>query len=394
MSATILIVDDEETARINISKFLSDKGYETLDVDTIKQAEEIINHGNADIVLLDAQLPDGFGPTFLQETASMPMRPPIIMITAFGDIDMAVEAMKNGAHDFLQKPIRLEQLESSVQRAEEIVSMRRELAHYRSSQQDQLDFIIGETPKMKSVIEQAQRAAEASVSVLITGETGTGKEILAHAIHQMGPRSDKPFIAINCAAIQDTVLESELFGYEPGAFTSAEKRKHGLMEVADGGILFLDEISSMSLDMQAKLLRAIEDHEFRRVGGTNLIKVDVQILAASNRDLKTLMDKDEFREDLYYRLKVVDLDIPPLRERKKDIPDLVGVFIRNSNQQMGKNVTDINPNAMQVLIEHNWQGNIRELKNIIERAVLFCDDPSIELAHLPAELTNNPDIEP
>ena len=387
MSATILIVDDEETARINISKFLTDKGYETLDVDTIKQAAEYINQGNADIVLLDAQLPDGFGPTFLEETASMPMRPPIIMITAFGDVEMAVEAMKNGAHDFLQKPIRLEQLESSIQRAEEIVSMRRELAHLRRTQQDQLNFIVGETPKMKSVIEQAQRAAEASVSVLITGETGTGKEVLARAIHLMGPRSEKPFIAINCAAIQDTVLESELFGYEAGAFTSAEKRKHGLMEVADGGILFLDEISSMSVDMQAKLLRAIEDHEFRRVGGTNLIKVDVEILAASNRDLKILMEEGNFREDLYYRLKVVDLDLPPLRERRKDIPDLVGVFIRVSNQQLGKNVLDVDPNALEALVGHDWPGNIRELKNIVERAVLFCDDPSIGLSHLPAELT-------
>ena len=390
MSATILIVDDEETARINISKFLTDKGYETLDVDTIKQAAEYINQGNADIVLLDAQLPDGFGPTFLEETASMPMRPPIIMITAFGDVEMAVEAMKNGAHDFLQKPIRLEQLESSIQRAEEIVSMRRELAHLRRTQQDQLNFIVGETPKMKSVIEQAQRAAEASVSVLITGETGTGKEVLARAIHLMGPRSEKPFIAINCAAIQDTVLESELFGYEAGAFTSAEKRKHGLMEVADGGILFLDEISSMSVDMQAKLLRAIEDHEFRRVGGTNLIKVDVEILAASNRDLKILMEEANFREDLYYRLKVVDLDLPPLRERRKDIPDLVGVFIRVSNQQLGKNVLDVDPNALEALVDHDWPGNIRELKNIVERAVLFCDDPSIGLSHLPAELTETP----
>jgi len=390
MSATILIVDDEETARINISKFLSDKGYETLDVNTIKGAEEYINQGNADIVLLDAQLPDGFGPTFLEETASMPMRPPIIMITAFGDVEMAVEAMKNGAHDFLQKPIKLEQLESSVQRAEEIVSMRRELAHLRRTQHDQLDFIIGETPKMKSVIEQAQRAAEASVSVLITGETGTGKEVLARAIHQMGTRSDKPFIAINCAAIQDTVLESELFGYEAGAFTGAEKRKHGLMEVADGGILFLDEISSMSVDMQAKLLRAIEEHAFRRVGGTNLIKVDVEILAASNRDLKVLMNEGDFREDLYYRLKVVDLDLPPLRDRRKDIPELVGLFIRVSNQRMGKNVLDVQPNAMETLVVYNWPGNIRELKNVVERAVLFCDDPSIGLSHLPVELTESP----
>jgi len=202
----------------------------------------------------------------------------------------------------------------------------------------------------------------------------------------MGPREDKPFIAVNCAAIQSTVLESELFGYDAGAFTGAEKRKHGLMEVADEGILFLDEIASMPLDMQAKLLRALDEKAFRRVGGTNLIKVDVQILAASNRNLKTLLEEGNFRQDLYYRLKVVDLDLPPLHKRKQDIPELVGLFIRKSNQQMGKNVLDVTPMAMEALMVHDWPGNIRELKNIIERAVLFCDDPSLDLPQLPNEI--------
>ncbi len=197
--------------------------------------DENINLGNADIILLDVQLPDGYGPILLEETTSLPIRPPIILITAFGDIDMAVDAMRKGAHDFLQKPIRLAQLEKSIQRAEEMVAMRRELNHLRQNRQERLDFIIGQTAIMKSLLNHAQRAAEASVSVLITGETGTGKEVLANAIHKFGPRHDKPFIAINCAAIQSTVLESELFGYEAGAFTGAEKRKHGLMEVADEG---------------------------------------------------------------------------------------------------------------------------------------------------------------
>jgi len=387
MSATILIVDDEENARHNIGTFLSSRGYETSGVATLTEARDSINLGIADIVLLDVQLPDGYGPSLLEETAHYPNRPPIILITAYGDIEMAVEAMKNGAHDFLQKPIKLARLEKSIQRAEEIVTMRRELAHLRSARQGQLNFIVGSSPKVRELIDQAQRSASASISVLLTGETGTGKEVLANAIHQAGSRGDKPFIAINCAAIQSTILESELFGYEAGAFTGAEKRKHGLMEIADCGILFLDEISSMPVDMQAKLLRAIEENAFRRVGGTNLVNVDVQLIAASNRNLIKMLEDGKFREDLYYRLKVVDLHLPPLRERKEDIPEFVGYFIKLSNQQMGKNIQDITTRAMQALTAHDWPGNIRELKNVIERATLFCDEASIDLSHLPPELT-------
>ncbi len=386
MSATILIVDDEENARHMLSAYLAQKGYEVLNASTLAEARQEIASARADIVLLDVKLPDGYGPALLEETAHLPNRPAIILITAFGEIEMAVEAMKNGAHDFLQKPIQFERLHKSILRAQEIVAMRRELAHLRQAQRKKLGGMVFKNAAMKQLLHQAQRAAAASVSVLITGETGTGKEILARAIHQLGPRANKPFIAINCAAIQSTVLESELFGYEAGAFTGAEKRKSGLMEVADGGILFLDEISSMPLDMQAKLLRALAERKFRRVGGTREIQVDVQVLAASNRDLPAMIHDGRFREDLYYRLKVVDLHIPPLRERKDEIPDLVGLFIRENNPRMGLNIEGVTPAGMRALLEHRWPGNIRELRNVIERAMLFCDDPLIDLPHLPPEL--------
>ena len=385
MGITVLIVDDEENARLNIGQYLNSKGFETIGVATLAEARVNVQHGIADVILLDVNLPDGFGPNLLYEAAALPVRPPIILITAYGDIEMAVDAMKNGAHDFLTKPVEFERLDKSLQRAYELVSMRRELAHLRQSQQ-KTEFIVGKTAAMQLVVSQAERAATSSVSVLITGETGSGKEVLAQFIHRTGSRASKPFIAINCAAIQNTMLEAELFGYEAGAFTGADKRKHGLMEVADGGVLFLDEISSMPMDIQAKLLRAIEERAFRRVGGTNLIKVDVQILAASNRDLKHMIKETQFREDLYYRLKVVDLHLPPLRERKQDIPDLVGFFIRHNNARMGMNVTDITPRALEMLVGYPWPGNIRELANAIERAMLFCDGEAIDVSHLPRDV--------
>jgi DNA-binding NtrC family response regulator len=385
MSLSILIVDDEKNARQNIASFLKKKDYEVLEAETVKGAKKVIGEGSADIVLLDVELPDGLGTSLLEESVTNPTRPPMIMITAHGDIDMAVESMKNGAHDFLQKPIKFDRLEQSIQRAGETVAMRRELNHLRQSSQ-QNDFVLGQSEAMKSLLSQAERAAQASVSVLITGETGTGKEVLARAIHRSGTRKDKPFIDINCAALPATTIESELFGYEPGAFTSADKRKPGLMEIANDGILFLDEISSMLPDMQSKLLRALEERSFRRMGGTNLIKVDVQILAASNRDLPALIKSGGFRDDLYYRLRVVSLDVPPLRERKADIPELVGFFIKQNNPRMGLNIRDVTPKAMQVLNAHDWPGNIRELRNVIERAMLFCDEAAIDVAHLPAEL--------
>lgn len=388
MSYTVLIIDDEEHARKNIGEYLRSNGYEVIEAGTLKEGREFISKGDGDIILLDVQLPDGYGLDFLSEIVSMPHKPPVILITGFGDIEMAVEAMKNGAHDFLTKPIvNLENLDASISRAAEMIQMRRELNHFRQNQTAVNDFVTGSTQEFKILLEQALKAATASVSVLITGETGTGKEILAKFIHQSGLRSKKPFIAINCAAIQPTVLESELFGYEAGAFTGAEKRKHGLMEIADEGILFLDEISSMPTDIQAKLLRAIEEHAFRRVGGTAMINVDVQVIAASNRNVQELIKEGKFREDLYYRLKVVDLHLPKLSDRKTDIPELVGFFINKYNLQLGKNIVDISPDALKALISYRWQGNIRELSNIIQRAMLFCDGEKIMLGDLPVEFS-------
>lgn len=384
MAYNILIVEDERHARQHISAFLQDQGYEVTEAETYMEAMHALRRGQGDIVLLDIQLPDAYGLTLLDETADWPNRPPVIVITGYGDIDTAVEAMRGGAYDFLQKPVKFQRLLNSLKRLEEIVAMRRELALWR--QQQTLDFVGGEGEAMRRVLEEARRAAEASVSVLITGETGTGKEVLARFIHKCGPRADKPFVPINCAAVPDTMLESELFGYEAGAFTGANKRKQGLVEIADGGVLFLDEISSMPVEMQAKLLRMLEEREVRRMGGVKWLPVDIQVIAASNRDLKAMIAEGKFREDLYYRLKVLDLHLPPLRERREDIPALVGFFVRQMAPRMGKQVHDVTPRALAALKAYHWPGNIRELRNAIERALLFCDGDTLELKHLPPEI--------
>jgi DNA-binding NtrC family response regulator len=388
MSFCVLIVDDEESARQNIGEFLKAKGHEIIEAGTLSEARECVKRGEGDVILLDVQLPDGYGPNLIMETAMLAVRPPIIVITGFGDIETAVDAMKNGALDFLTKPLDFVQLDKSLAKALEIVAMRREIAHYREQQMQKSNFVIGQTPVMKSVVEQALKAAEAQVSVMITGENGTGKDVLAQYIHANGPRASKPFIAINCAAIQHTVLESELFGHEAGAFSSADRKKLGLMEVAGNGILFMDEISSMPPEIQAKLLRAIETHSFMRVGGTQLINVDIQVIVASNRDLQAMVKEGSFRQDLYYRLKKIDLDLPPLRERKVDIPEMVGYFIRQNNGRQGANITGVSPQAMETLLKYDWPGNIRELANAIERALIFCDGETIALGDLPRDILN------
>jgi DNA-binding NtrC family response regulator len=386
MSATVLIVDDEDTARNFISEALRDAGHEPIEAGDLAEANKAIDTGSADIVLLDVVLPDGSGLTLLDRLTLENPSPPVILITAFAEVDSAVEAMKKGAQDYLQKPLDLDRLIQAVERAQEVVLLRRELTLLRQSPYDQIEMVVGETPAMKRIMEEAQRAAAASVSVLITGETGTGKEVLAQAIRNISPRADKPFIPINCAALPETMIESELFGHEAGAFTGAQKRKPGLIEIADGGILFLDEIASTKTDMQAKLLRILDEHRFRRVGGVKEIDVDIQILAASNRNLQAMMEEGTFREDLFYRLKVVDLHLPLLRERLVDIPALVGTFIRQINMRSGNTISGITPRAIEALKAAEWPGNIRELRHVIERAMLFCDDEEIDLAHLPPDI--------
>jgi DNA-binding NtrC family response regulator len=386
MTATVLIVDDEETARNFISEALTDGGYEAIEAGTLEEANEVIDTAAADIVLLDVMLPDGSGLSLLDRLSMENPRPPVILITAFGEVDTAVEAMKKGALDFLQKPLDLDRLLQAVEHSSEIVSLRRELDLLRRASTADTEMVIGDTQAMQQVMHEAERAASAAVSVLITGETGTGKEVLARTIHSISPRADKPFIPINCAALPDTMIESELFGHEAGAFTGAQKKKPGLIEIADGGILFLDEISSTKPEMQAKLLRMLDEHKFRRVGGVKEIVVDVQILAASNRDLPAMISDGEFREDLYYRLKVVDLHLPPLRERIGDIAALSGNFLRQINLRVGSNIEGITPRAIDALKAHSWPGNIRELRHVIERASLFCDEEMIDLAHLPPDI--------
>ncbi len=386
MGISVLFVEDEVNARQNIGKFLQDKGYEFLEAGTLAEARTFLQKGAGDVILLDVELPDGYGPTLLFEIGAMQVRPPVIVVTAYKDIETAVDVMKNGASDFLNKPVDFTQLEKTLQKACELVQMRRELTHYREQQIQKSNFVVGQTPQMQTIMEQALKASEAQVSVMITGENGTGKDVLAQYIHANGPRANKPFIAINCAAIQSTMLESELFGHEAGAFTSADKKKPGLFEVADGGVLFLDEISSMPVDIQAKLLRAIENHSFMRVGGTVLIKVDIQIIVASNRDFNAMLEDGSFRRDLYYRLKKIEFEIPPLRERKVDLPELVGYFIRAYNGTQGLNITGVSEQAMEAIKNYDWPGNIRELENAIERAIIFCDGETIQLGDLPKDV--------
>lgn len=384
---TILIVDDEPTPRTFIKQILADQGYTALEAENIATAHAIIERGEADIVLLDVLLPDGNGILLLEKLSQEQPWLPVIVFTGFGDIEMAVEAMQSGAQDFLTKPIQGPRMLKAIARASQSVASRRELTHFRETRRAQYDWVVGETPTMKRIAEMIERAAPTQTSILICGESGTGKEVIANAVHQLSLRRDKPFIAINCAALPDQLLESELFGHEAQAFTGATKRKQGLFEVAEGGTLFLDEISSMKPDLQAKLLRAIEEKAFRRVGGTTLIQTDVRLIAASNRDLQKLIESGQFREDLYWRLKVITIQLPPLRDRREDIPALAGGFVKKFNREMGKHVTSISPRALEALQAYHWPGNVRQLRSAIEVAMLFCDDLEIQIGYLPSEVT-------
>jgi DNA-binding NtrC family response regulator len=385
---SVLVVDDEPTPRTFICQLLAEKGYAAAEADTVASAHAQIDRNQADIVLLDVMLPDGSGLQLLERLSQEQPGLPVIVITGFGDIEMAVEAMQAGAQDFVTKPIDAPRLLKALNRATASVSLRRELEHLRQSRRAEYNWVIGDTPAMRRVLETVERAAPTQASVLIGGESGTGKEVIANAIHQLSPRKSQPFVAINCAAIPDQLLESELFGHEPNAFSGAgPKRKPGLIEVADGGTLFLDEISSMKPDLQAKLLRVTEERAIRRVGGTTSIKVDVRIISASNRDLPALIAEGKFREDLYWRLKVVSIDLPPLRDRRDDIPALAGFCLDRCNREMGKSIIAIHPRAMEALKNYHWPGNIRQLRNAVENAVLFCDGEVVEIGHLPTEVT-------
>ncbi len=387
MSATVLIVDDESTLVSFLERILADEGYETLAATTLAQAEQQLETRHVDIMLLDLALPDGDGLSLLERITRQQADLPVIVLTAFGAVHSAVQAMKLGAFDYLTKPFDASELLVNLSKAAESVALRRELEQLRQKGRSGSDaWIVGETPAMRRLAEQIERVAPTPLSVLITGESGTGKEVLARTIHARSPRAGKAFMAINCAAIPDQLLESELFGYEPGAFTGAKRQKKGLIELADGGTLFLDEIGSMKLEMQAKLLRVLETKTLMRVGGTSEVRVNIRLMAATNRDLAAAVRAGAFREDLYYRISVVQFHLPPLRERVADLPLFVATFLEQASREMGKRITSVHPRAMAALKAYPWPGNIRELRNVLERAVLFCDGPEIQLSHLPGEV--------
>jgi DNA-binding NtrC family response regulator len=381
MTATILLVEDDATARSFLVPMLRDGGYEVREAATLAAAHQAVDRNEADIIVLDVQLPDGYGPSLLERVAREQPGLPVIMVTGFGDIDMAVEAMKKGAMDFIPKPVDMSRLRQAVEKAAESVALVRELNHLRQLRNPLDAWVQGETPAMRKLVYELSRVAPSRAPVLITGETGTGKEVFAMAVHNMSPRAEKAAVPVNCANFTESLLDSELFGYEAGTFTGATKRRDGLFVNASDSTLFLDEISTMRPELQAKLLRVLESGAIRRIGGSTEIKVDVRIVAASNRNLPELVRRGEFREDLYHRINVVELHLPPLRERKDDIPALVGYFIQKYNREMGASVQNVAPLALDALKSCDWPGNIRQLRNAVERAMLFADGDTLEIGH-------------
>jgi len=387
---TILIIEDEPSQREILKIILSEKGYNVYVASSLDEARKIINETLPDIILTDLKLGNQNGIDILEDLPEEPYKPAVIVITAFGTISSAVEAIKKGAFDYLTKPLDKEVLLLTLKKAEERMNLIKENLRLRKElyQKFKIDGIIGKSKKMLQVLDIVKKVAPTNATVLIYGESGTGKELIAKAIHYNSPRKDKPFIAINCAAIPETLIESELFGYEPGAFTGANTRKIGLIEAANKGTLFLDEIAELPLTIQSKLLRVLQEKEIRRIGGKDTIKVDVRIIAATNKNLALEVEKKRFREDLYYRLKVVTIELPSLRERKEDIPELVNFFIEKYSKEFGKKISGIEEKAMKALLDYNWPGNIRELESVIERAVIICEGEKITLKDIQDELKN------
>lgn len=392
MSLSILIIDDEPHLPHQFARYLRKHGYEVSTVADGEAGLRELQKNTIDLVLLDLRLPKMSGLEVLKYIREQEQELPVVMLTAYGDVQTAVTAMKLGASDYLLKGFDLDELLLVVQKALETSAMYRELRQLRRERSDNYHFthIVGHSERMREVFDLVARVARSDTApVLITGESGTGKEVVARAIHEQSQRASGPFHPLNCAAIANNLLESELFGYEQYAFTDAKKQKRGLLELAEGGTLFLDEIGEMPFDMQAKLLRVLETRTFFRLGGNKEVKINVRVVAATNRNLEQAMKDGFFRADLFFRLAVLPIALPPLRERPDDILLFASRFIDDFNRSLGRNVRRITPEAQRLLLTYSWPGNVRELKNVIERAMILSNSDELLPAHLPYEIAGN-----
>ena len=379
----ILVIDDERNTREGLQDAFSDK-YEILLADSATQGLELLKSHKVDIVLTDLRMPGMDGMAFTREVVSWPNAPLIIMLTAYGSVQTAMAAIRAGAYDYLTKPVNLDDLEMMIDRGLEVLAERK--AATRKSAPVAPEGIIGSSPAMKKLIEEARQVAAARSTVLITGESGTGKELFAHALHAWSPRSRNPFVAVHCASFNENLLESELFGHEKGAFTGASDRFIGRFERADHGTLFLDEIGEISLPVQVKLLRVLETQKFERVGGSQTLSVDVRVVAATNRNLKAMAAEGTFREDLFYRLNVINIRIPPLRERRDDIPVIMDYYLRKCASENGKDIARFSPDAVSMMTAYDWPGNVRELRNTVERMVVFAQGNTLTMNDVPEDV--------
>lgn len=388
---TVLVVDDEPNYLIVLSELLRDAGFEVFTAQSGKEALPIVLGTDLDVLISDIKMPGMDGIELLENVKNLNRELPVILITAYAEVEKAVEAMRLGAFNYLAKPFPNEALLASVDKAIEHYGLVREIKRLRSEAMPRSGFsgMIGKSEHMRAMYQLVEKVAPVPSSVLITGESGTGKELVARAIHNLSTRKNAPFISINCAALAGNLLESELFGHEKGAFTDAIAMRKGRFELADSGTLFLDEIGEMPPALQAKLLRVLQERRFERVGGDHTLKVDVRILAATNKDLKDEVDKGNFRDDLYYRLNVIHIHLPPLRDRVEDIPLLVVNFLEKNKKKLNKDNLDISPEALRLLMTLPWEGNVRELENTIERAAILCNNDHIEAEDVQPDFTES-----
>jgi two-component system, NtrC family, response regulator AtoC len=399
---SILVVDDEEPFRRLLKNELARKGYAVSVAADGSDALRLMRENPFDAILLDVVMPGVDGLSLMKKLKEDPSSPPIIVLTGKATVETAVEAMKNGAYDYLTKPYKLDELVIVVDRACEYgrLSVKNKLLEQELVRKESPFEFVGTSRQLTDILALIRKVAPTDSPVFIQGESGTGKELVANTVWHYSKRKDTPFIALNCASLSESLIESEIFGHEKGAFTNAYQLKHGLVEVADTGTLFLDEIGEMPIGLQAKLLRFLDSGEFRRVGGNKALTVDVRLIAATNKDLTAMIKKGTFREDLYYRLNVINITIPPLRERKEDIAALARHFLKQYAKKMGKSITDLKPDALDLLAGYHWPGNVRELENVVERSVILCEtsqlgaeDLSVPTPAVISELGTNPSLE-